>query len=131
MAAKYPGRCGAGSVAVAPTSGNQVVQAGDDRADGLVGRGRRRLGVGALQLEPDLFPMHAERAGGADADAHRVAAYLDDRDDDVVADDDVLADPARQDQHRAPPSAKRSTPYRLDIPHGIAWKAWRFREGPV
>src|SRR4051794_24039796 len=62
----------------------------------------------ALDLGVDLFAVDAYRPGGLDAEADVVAPDLEDRNDDVVADDDGLVGPAAEDQHQAPTSPARA-----------------------
>src|SRR5690606_466459 len=71
-------------------------------ADGGGGGGDRHTGRGGVflgDLGVDLVAMHSDRARGLDTDAHLVAAGLDDRDHDVVADHDALAGLTGEDQH--------------------------------
>src|SRR5690606_23375505 len=64
--------------------------------------------VRPLDLGMDLFAVDRHRSRGVDAEAHLVALDLEDRDDDLAADDDGLVAPSRQDEHQAAANGTRA-----------------------
>src|SRR4051794_16251936 len=69
------------------------------RRDGLVA-GRRRRAVRGADGVVNLLAVHLDLTRRVHAEADDVALDLENAQDDVVPDDEALADPARQYQHR-------------------------------
>ena len=79
-------------------------------------RGRRVRRRRRVALE-HLFAEHLHVAGRLDPEPHLVAAHLEHRDGDVVADDDALVDPTGEHQHGHDPFRGRPVAVSLEVAH--------------